>query len=126
MGMKKIIIIDDETSFTYFVKLNLEATGKYEVAVENKGELGLERVLEFNPDLILLDIIMPDVEGSTVAAQLKADIRTQDIPIIFLTATIRKEEVPRDGKIGGRFFISKPVSTEMLINRIEKAIAVQQ
>jgi len=122
MEKKKLIIIDDEEHFAHLVKLNLEATGNYEVKVENKGIRGYFSVVEFKPDLIFLDIIMPDMEGTTVASQIKADERVKDIPIVFMTATILKEEIPRDGKIGGYYFISKPVTTEVLVSCIEKVL----
>lgn len=119
---KKILLIDDEVTFTNLVKLNLEESGKYEVRVENKGAEVVTAVLQSKPDLILLDIIMPDIEGSEVAGQIRANEQTKNIPIIFLTATILKEEIPQDGRIGGNLFISKPVSSESLISQIEKVI----
>jgi len=121
MGRKRIMIIDDEESFTKLVKLNLERTGKYEVRMENKGSQGLAAAGEFKPDLILLDILMEDMEGSEVAVQLQNNVSTKDIPVVFLTAVVKKEEVESgSGVIGGHPFIAKPVSTNDLINCIEK------
>lgn len=121
MGRKKILIIDDEEFFTKLVKLNLEKTGRYEVRAENKGAQGLVSAREFKPDLILLDIMMPDMEGSEVIVQLKNDASTRDIPVVFLTAVVKKEEVESGcGLIGGHPFIAKPISTSELINCIEK------
>lgn len=122
MAKRKVLIIDDEVDFAHLVKLNLEATGKYEVRVENEGARGLSAVLEFNPDIVFLDIVMPDMEGTAVASQIKADERIKDTPVVFLTATILKEEIPRNGKIGGNYFVSKPVSTEILTDLIEKIL----
>lgn len=120
MTKKKILIIDDEEFFTKLVKLNLEKTGKYEVRAENKGSVGLAAAREFKPDLILLDILMEDMEGSEVAAQLKNDANTAEIPVVFLTAVVKKEELENgSGVIGGHPFIAKPVSTAELINCIE-------
>ena len=121
--MKKILIIDDEEGFTKLVKLNLELTGKYEVRVENKGEKGLIAAKEYKPHLILLDVVMPDLEGSEVAAQLKEDPATKDIPVIFLTAILTKKERKGEcGLIGGRAFLAKPVSLKELLDCIEKNI----
>lgn len=123
MEKKKVLIIDDEESFTQMVKLNLEATGRYEVRAENKGSLGLDAVRSFKPDLILLDIIMPDIEGSEVAAALKEDNTTRDIPVVFLTAMVTKEETKAaDGVIAGHPFIAKPVNLKELINCIDENI----
>lgn len=106
------------------VKMNLEATGEYEVGVENKGSLGVASAKAFKPDLILLDIIMPDVEGSHLAAQLKEDVNTQDIPIVFLTAVVTKEETEAaGGVIAGHPFIAKPINVKELIDCIEKNIS---
>ncbi len=124
MARKKIMIIDDEEFFTKLVKLNLEKTGKYEVRAENKGSQSLAAAREFKPDLILLDILMPDMEGSEVAIQLKNDVNTRDIPVVFLTAVVKKEEVESgSGVIGGHPFIAKPVSTNELINCIEQNLS---
>jgi len=118
---KKILIVDDEELFTKLVKLNLEKTGDYEVRVENKGLQGLAAAREFQPDLILLDILMPDMEGSEVASRLQDDAQTKDIPVVFLTAVVRKEEVESGcGVIGGRPFIAKPVSVNELVDCIER------
>ena len=118
MEKKKILIIDDEKDFTQLVKLNLELTGKYEVRVENKSSLALSTAKQHKPDLILLDVIMPDIAGGEVAYQLKNDTNTKDIPIIFLTAAATKEEAGR-GK-GEYPFVAKPASTEELIDCIEQ------
>lgn len=121
MSKKKILIVDDEKQFTHLVKLNLEATEKYDVRVENNGLNGLAAVKEFKPDLILLDILMPDIAGSEVAYQLKNEKETKNIPVVFLTAIATKAEVHRQGNIiGGHPFVAKPVSEEELIDVIEK------
>lgn len=121
MAKRKILIIDDEEFFTKLVRLNLEKTGKYEVRAENKGTDGLAAAREFKPDLILLDILMEDMEGSEVAVQLQNDASTKDIPVVFLTAVVKKEELENgSGVIGGHPFIAKPVSTAELVNCIEK------
>lgn len=123
MEKKKILIIDDEENFTKFIKLNLEKTEKYEVRTENKGLQALASAKEFKPDLILLDILMPDLEGSEVAYQLENDKDTEYIPVLFLTALAKKEDVEKSrGVIGGHPFIPKTVSLRELIDRIEENI----
>ncbi|MFC1698726.1 two-component system response regulator [Candidatus Omnitrophota bacterium] len=120
---KKILIIDDEEAFTKLVKLNLERTEKYQVKTEKQGSRGLAAVKRFKPDLILLDVLMPEVGGGTVFAQIKEDESLKDIPVVFLTAAARKEEVSsRGGAIGGHPFIAKPVSKKKLIACIEQNI----
>ena len=119
MGKKRILVIDDETSFTRMLKLNLEETGAYEVRQENSAAQGLAAAKEFKPDLILLDVIMPDMDGGQVASQIKADEKTENTPIVFLTATVRKKE---QGIIAGHPFIGKPASMKEVIDRIEKSL----
>lgn len=120
MAKKRILLIDDEPSFTRMLRLNLEKTGAYEVREENRGAHGLAAAREFKPDLILLDVIMPDADGGDVAAQIKADKNLKDTPIVFLTAVVTKKE---EGMIGGRPFIAKPASVKEVIDCIEKHLA---
>jgi len=123
MEKKKILIVDDEVNFTKMVKLNLEETGQYEVMVENNSSNAFGDAKEFKPDLILLDIMMPGMDGGDVASQLKSDNTLKNIPVVFLTAIIKEDEIDsHDGSIGGHPFIAKPVSTEDLIKYIEKYI----
>ncbi len=117
---KKVLLIDDEVAFTQLVKLNLEKTGKYEVRVENHGAMGLPSAIEFKPDVIFLDIVMPDTDGSDVALQLSENGVTRNIPIVFLTAIVEKEEVDDNNNvIGGRKFLAKPVKLEDLMKCID-------
>jgi len=113
---KEILLIDDEEDFCFFVKKNLEQTGKFKVMTATKGEEGINLAREKKPDLILLDVIMSDVSGPDVAEVLFNDPKTKKIPVIFLTAVVTKEEVGIKSikKIGGRDFIAKPVDTETL------------
>ncbi|MFA5144479.1 MAG: response regulator [Candidatus Omnitrophota bacterium] len=123
MAKKRILIVDDEADFTHLVKINLEAAGSYEVRTENEGLNVLAAVKEFKPNLILLDIVMPDMDGGDVAFQLNDDESTRDIPIVFLTAIATKEDVEKGkGLINGYHFLAKPVTTEELIRCIEKIV----
>ena len=123
MTKKKILIIDDEVDLTMLVKLNLQKTGRYEVREENRALKGLSAAREFKPDLVLLDVMMPDLDGGDVLAQLKGDPNLTDVPVVFLTATVLKEEVAKKGgTIGGYPFIPKPFRAEVLLDRIEKIL----
>src|SRR4026207_408556 len=81
---KRILIIDDEVSFARMVKINLEKTGMFEVRVENRAAAALPAAREFRPDLVLLDVIMPTMDGGDVAKQIKRDRTLRGTPIIFL------------------------------------------
>jgi CheY-like chemotaxis protein len=121
MAKKRILLIDDEKSFTTLLKLNLEETGNYDVRVENWPEDAFNAAKEFKPDLVLLDIIMPRMPGGNVAAQLTEDPDLKDTPIVFLTAAVRKDRVEEnEGIICERPCLAKPATVEMVINTIEK------
>ena len=121
MAKKRILLVDDEKSFTNLLKLNLEETGNYEVRVENWAEDAFEAAKEFNPDLVLLDLIMPRVPGGNVAAQMKADPALKDTPIVFLTAAVRKHQIEENEGIICDFpCLAKPATVEMLVEAIEK------
>ena len=118
--MARVLIVDDEKEFAWLVKMNLEELGDYEVAVESNPANVVETARKFVPDFIFLDVIMPDFEGPDVHFQLKNCIEFKDTPIVFLTATVTKEEVDaHDGHIGGHRFFAKPGSLEELIQCIE-------
>ena len=121
MAKKRILLVDDEKSFTNLLKLNLEETGNYEVRVENWPEDALGAAQQFKPDLVLLDIIMPRIPGGNVAAQIKEDAGLKDTPIVFLTAAVRKQQVDdNEGIICDFPCLAKPVTLELVIEAIEK------
>ncbi len=122
MHKKKILIIDDEETFAEGVKFNLEETGKYVVTVENKGSKGFDAVKKFRPDLILLDLMMPDTGGDKVAFELKNCADTRDIPVILLTAAVTaEEEAEAGGVLSGYRIMAKPVDLEKLIAAVGEA-----
>jgi len=123
MTKKKILVVDDEVGLTRMLKRNLEATGRYDVRTENAGAVAVAAAREFQPDLILLDVMMPGISGDEVAAQLKEDKKLNHIPIVFLSAIVKKEETePTGGNIGGLTFLAKPVKLDDLITCIENRL----
>src|SRR5471030_1309436 len=120
---KKILIIDDEVAFTNIVKLTLEGKGNYEVCVENHSRQAIASARKFWPDIIVLDVVMPELDGGEVHTQLQADPVLKRIPVIFLTAIVRQKEVDEhNGMIGGSFYLAKPVSADGLIDAIEQHV----
>jgi CheY-like chemotaxis protein len=123
ISKKTILVIDDEEDFCYFVKLNLEETGNYEVLTATSGAEGIKKAINFQPDIILLDIIMPNMTGTQVAEALLNNKSTKNIPIIFVTAIAKRSEVGRkDEKIGGRLFMFKPVQFDDLMTEIDSQL----
>ncbi|MEE8360183.1 MAG: response regulator [Candidatus Omnitrophota bacterium] len=121
MAKKKILIVDDEEAITDMLKMNLEMSGEFEVRTENKGANALNVAREFRPNLILLDVMMPDKDGGELANDIKRDAVIGNTPIVFLTAALTKEEAAlQNNKIGGYPFMAKPVSLEDLIDCINK------
>jgi len=117
---KKILIVDDEQGFADMVKLNLETTGLFDVAIETDPCNACPAARGFLPDLILLDVIMAGKEGPDVAIDLKESAFLKDIPVVFLTATVTQTEVDKeDGRIGGHTFVAKPSTLEILLEAIE-------
>jgi len=120
---RKILIVDDSPAFTKMIKRTMEANGNYEVWEENHAKWALETARTVDPDLILLDVIMPAMDGGDVLSQFRDDPVLRNIPVIFLTASVRKTEVSQhNGTIGGNFFIAKPVGAEELIECIERRL----
>lgn len=125
MQPKRILIVDDEATFTRMVRLNLEQTKRYVVREENRAPLALTTAREFKPDLILLDVIMPGVDGGELASRIKADAVLKSVPIVFLTGTVTKQEAAAGAVTGGYPLLSKPVSLKSLVECMENVFAGQ-
>ncbi len=116
----KILIVDDEKGFTKLTRL---AMTEFEVCEENNATRALETARSFQPDLILLDVVMPDMDGGDIAAQIKADPALKEVPIVFLTAIVTEKETAKRQSFGGYPFISKPITPERLAESIRKHLA---
>jgi CheY-like chemotaxis protein len=113
---KRILVVDDESANTRLLKLFLERTNDYVVQEENNANAALSAAETFQPNLILLDVMMPGVDGGELAARFNGNAKLKSVPIVFLTAAITKQEVKAvGGMVGGRHFMAKPiVLTEVL------------
>ncbi|MCX6866975.1 MAG: response regulator [Verrucomicrobia bacterium] len=120
MNRKRILVIDDEPSITRGIKLNLEALGTFEIRQVNQAPDAVQSALEFKPDLILLDVMMPEMDGGEVAARLREIPSLKDTPIIFLTAIVAHEETQGgEAYIGGEDYLAKPVDLGTLVQAIQ-------
>lgn len=126
MLKRKILIVDDEAGITRMVKLALEQTGHYEVLEENLSTRAVESAQSYNPDLVIMDVTMPDLDGTQVANLMKADSQLKDLPIIFLTATVTRDESNGDGWRENVIYIRKPATLPELLNSIEQSIEAAQ
>ena len=120
MKKKRILLVDDEVTFTRLAKLNLEQAANYEVRVENWADRALNAAREFRPDLVLLDLIMPRMIGSDVALHLRNDASLHTTPIVFLSAVGGKKRPHERNPFEGFPHIAKPASVEDLIDGIER------
>jgi len=120
---RRILIVDNDRDSTHLVKILLEKTGRYSVLEENDATKAHLSARNFRPDLILLDVVMPETDGGEVAAQIEADPDLQRTPIIFLTALVTKAEASAGLRIQGHRFLAKPVNIPELITGIEENLA---
>jgi two-component system, OmpR family, response regulator len=118
---KRILVVDDEPSITRLLKLNLEQTGDYEVATENISQAALATAERFQPHLMLLDVMMPGLDGGNLASHLQASPKLKGVPVVFLTAAITREEVSkRNGLVGGLPFLAKPVNLKDVLTCLQR------
>ncbi len=122
MEKKKVIIVDDEVDFLMITKLNLENTGEYEVQALSDARDVVSRVRLFNPDVILLDILMPKMDGPEACRLLNEDFTGQRVPIIILSALDTDKDKLMMYKLGVVDFLVKPIERDELILKIEKAL----
>ena len=115
--MSKILLVDDEVDILEFLKYNLELE-KFEVLVSSNGKDALNKISQ-NPDLIVLDIMMPEMDGFELYQKIKSDKNYQDIPIIFLTAKSGETDEIKGLNLGASDYIQKPISPKKLVARIK-------
>jgi DNA-binding response OmpR family regulator len=120
----KVLTIDDEADFCYFVKKNLMQSGMFDVIIATNGAEGIKMAQSEKPDIILLDLFMPDMPGEDVAAALEEKASTAKIPILYVTALATNEDVieGEENKIGNNYILPKPVRTKKLIETIVKIL----
>lgn len=123
MGKKKILVVDDETAFIKMVRMRLEANN-YEVIEAADGNEGLKKTREENPDLILLDIMMPHKDGYTMLHDLKMDEKTELIPVIIITAKANMKKLFEREDIED--YLTKPFDNVDLLQKIEKVLNKQK
>jgi CheY-like chemotaxis protein len=116
----RILIIDDNRDFTYSAKRALERTGRYAVWEENDPSRAHQTAQRVKPDLILLDVAMPEIDGGEVAARIESDPTLHRTPVVFLTALVTKAEARAGFQIQRHAFLAKPISIPELVAGIEE------
>ena len=120
---KKILIVDDEPNIVISLEFLMKKEG-FAVAVANDGDEALGLVASFNPDLVLLDVMMPKKSGFEVCEALRADPQYAGLKIVMLTAKGRDTEMAKGLAIGADAYVTKPFSTRELVDKVKEMLAV--
>ncbi len=121
-GLMRVLIVDDEPDIRQVLRMVLEKNG-CEVSEEKGAKRIVNAARKFEPDIILLDVMMPGVDGFTAVEALQADKRTSDIPIAMLTALSDMDSIQRAIDGGATGYLTKPFSVEMLFGQVEAIVA---
>lgn len=119
--MSRVLVVDDDPVIRGLLEVNLELEG-YEVRLAVDGSDALAQVAAEHPDLVLLDIMMPGIDGWEVAQQLKGDERTAHIPVAFLTARAMGTDVKRGTDLGADAYVTKPFDPEELLELVDRLV----
>jgi len=119
VSKKKILIVEDEESLLKLESILLTSKG-YEVVGATNGQAALDAVKKERPDLVLLDIMLPEIDGFEVCRRIKKDPDTEQIPVIMLTAKKSREDMARGEKVGADWYITKPFKSAMVIETIQR------
>jgi DNA-binding response OmpR family regulator len=118
MSKKRILVVDDEVDLVETVRFSLELEG-YDVLVAYNGEEALNQARKENPDLILLDLMLPKLDGYKVCRLLKFDERYKHIPVLMLTAKIQEKDKATGMETGANEYITKPFEMDELMKKVK-------
>ena len=118
ISLQRILIADDEPDILEISKIALETVGGFEVSVCSSGRMLLERLPEFDPDLIIVDVLMPDVTGPEILTEVRRRPELNSVPVVFLTGVIQKDEIEQLKETGVTDVILKPFDPMILADRI--------
>jgi len=121
MPKEKILIVDDEEDVLELVQYNLDKNG-YRIETATTGEKALTKARTKLPDLIILDLMLPDIDGLDVCKKLKSDTKTQNIPIIMLTAKGEEADIVTGLELGADDYVTKPFSPKVLVARVRRIL----
>jgi CheY-like chemotaxis protein len=120
--MKRVLIIDDEDDIREVAQVSLELVGGWEVLTASSGSEGIQRAQAEQPDAILLDVMMPGLDGPTTFERLQADPSTRGIPVLLLTAKVQSAERARFDSLGVQGVLSKPFDPMKLASEVAEAL----
>ncbi len=120
---KKILLVDDEPDILFTVKKRLQLN-KFEVETAENGVMALEKVKTFEPDIILLDVMMPELNGYQVCRALREDEKTRQIPVIMLTAKAQESDKFWGEEVGATVYLTKPFDDKELVATVKEQLGV--
>jgi DNA-binding response OmpR family regulator len=121
MAKKKILVVEDEAELTRAIQIRLEEAG-YEVLIAYDGQAALENARAENPDLIVLDLMLPKMDGYKVCRMLKFDEKYEKIPVVMLTARAQEKDEDLGYEVGADAFITKPFKYRVLLAKIAELL----
>jgi len=119
---RKVLLIEDDVDMAEAVRLRLESNG-YEVLVGHDGLEGFDMARAQKPDLIILDVMLPKMDGFTVCRMLKYDEAYKAIPVIMFTARVQKTDIQHGTEVGANAYVTKPFKAEELLSQINALIS---
>ncbi|MBT8045118.1 MAG: response regulator [Verrucomicrobiae bacterium] len=121
----KVLVVDDEAAITQMLELNLHATGNYEVMTTNESLKARELAVDFLPDILLLDVVMPGLDGGDVLREIRSIPELSEVPAIMVTALVSNIEISHDEVVttGDCVMLPKPVRLAKLVETIELVLA---
>ena len=119
-GLHRILVVDDDEDILAVIRMTLQLHGSYEVEVCLSGREAIALVPQFEPDLILLDVMMPEMDGPMTLEALRGDPRTAATPVVFMTAKTMRNETERYIELGATGVVAKPFDPRTLADQIEK------
>jgi twitching motility two-component system response regulator PilG len=122
MSKKQILIVEDEESLLKLESLLLSSRG-YAVQGVTDGKLALDCVASKKPDLVLLDLMLPEIDGFEVCRRIKSDEATKNIPVIMVSARKSREDMDRGAQVGADWYITKPFKSALLVEAVQKFLA---
>lgn len=122
MSTKKVLLIEDEDDIREIASLSLESVAGWKVECASSGVDGISMAKSFRPDAILLDVMMPDMDGPSTLENLRKDGQTQSIPVIFMTAKVQAMDRQKLSQLGAQGIISKPFDPVQLADEVSRIL----
>ncbi|MFA4842590.1 MAG: response regulator [Candidatus Omnitrophota bacterium] len=126
MGKNKVLLIDDEEDFCSLVKMHLEAIGDFSVDTATSGSEGLQLAEKTKPDVIVLDILMPEMDGLQVLSKLKQNRHTMEIPVIMLSGKDDESLKIKASELYDENYLTKPIDAKVLKTKIEEILKIRR